>query len=235
MAITFDDGYKDNYLNAYPILKKYSSPATIFLTTGLIGNGNLLWLDKISYALKMTVKRKLVINGSTYQLNNQPEKVKTFFLLYKYLIEVAETRKNVIIEEIKGQLEISNFNELSDLMLSWDDIRVMSMNNISFGAHTINHPILSRISLDEARKEIVQSKIDIEKETGTCVDLFAYPNGKYEDFNEDIMKIVQDAGFICACSTFDETNSNDTNLYSLNRMPFALNLPELATKFELNR
>jgi peptidoglycan/xylan/chitin deacetylase (PgdA/CDA1 family) len=74
----------------------------------------------------------------------------------------------------------------------------MSRNGISFGAHTVSHPTLSRLPLEAARKEILDSKRHIEKELGKEVTTFSYPNGEPGDFNGDIEEILKSNGFRCA-------------------------------------
>jgi len=86
-------------------------------------------------------------------------------------------------------------------MLSWDEVREMSTNGISFGAHTVNHPVLADISLEEARREILESKKTIENKIQKTVKTFAYPYGKDKDYSVDVTKIVEELGFDYACST----------------------------------
>ena len=103
-------------------------------------------------------------------------------------------------------------------MLSWDEIRVMSWHNISFGAHTVTHPILTRMPLAEAAEEIITSKKTIEKQLQTPIKLFAYPNGSCDDFNDSIKKVLRDAGFLCAVTTIWGTNIVHTDPFELKRI-----------------
>jgi len=82
-----------------------------------------------------------------------------------------------------------------DLVLSWDEVREMSRRGISFGAHSVNHPILSQLPLDEAEKEILDSRRHIEKELEREVTTFCYPNGEPDDFNAGIEEILRRNGF----------------------------------------
>lgn len=199
-VITFDDGYKDNYLYAYPILKKYHLPATIFLTTGSIGTGNLFWWDKVSYIIHHTNLGQLNLGGfGSYSLKSELERFQASSTIIERLKNQPGEKRNLLIEKL---LAISCVEIPLDLgkglILSWDDIREMSNDGISFGAHTVNHPILSNSSLSQAELEIVMSKEAIEMNIGQQVKAFSYPNGGIGDFNAEIVELVKKNGFTCA-------------------------------------
>ena len=94
-----------------------------------------------------------------------------------------------------------------NLMLTWDDVKIMHKHGISFGSHTVNHPILSRLRMEKARCEIYDSKRIIEEKLGSTVTTFAYPGGKKEDFSEEIKEIVGDAGYTCALTAIFGANT----------------------------
>jgi peptidoglycan/xylan/chitin deacetylase (PgdA/CDA1 family) len=104
------------------------------------------------------------------------------------------------------------------LMMNWDQVREMQKGGIEFGAHTMHHPILTRISLDEVRAEVEGSKFRIEKELGEQVLSFAYPNGQSSDLNDKIEKIVADSGIRVAFTLLNGPSSQD----EVKRNPFAI-------------
>lgn len=218
IAITFDDGYKDNYENAYPILKRYNLPATIFLTSGPIESKLPLWHDRVFDAFRRTKARNLLFAGKCYQLLSITDKNFVMNRVLQNLRECNIQERDKLIQHIISSLEVSETSVLIDEMLSWQDIKEMSENNISFGAHTVTHPILTQISLQEATNEIITSKRVIEKRLGMEVKLFAYPNGSRFDFNEPIKRAVKDAGFLCGVTTVWGNNDVNTGLFELRRM-----------------
>ncbi len=200
VVITFDDGYKDNYIYACPILKKYNVPAAIFLVSDYIGTGELFWWDKVSYAIYNTALESLGLGQlGTYSLRSAEDKLRAISNIITSLNELIEEQKNLVIEDL---VDISGVNIPVDLgkelILSWDEIREMSNNGITFGAHTATHPILTKLLLEEARKQIIKSKKRIEEEIGHAVTLFSYPNGAPGDYNEDIKEFLRASGFTCA-------------------------------------
>ena len=154
VMITFDDGYRDNFLNAYPVLKEYGFPAVIFLTAGMVG----------------TDKKRPRYAGMP-----------------------------------------------SPDMLSWEEVREMAKNGITFGAHTVDHPHLDRVDSEEAKKEIFGSKEIITHylQPATYNRMsFCYP---YGDYNIKVKDIVKETIFDCAFSINPGTNAPGCDLFELKR------------------
>jgi peptidoglycan/xylan/chitin deacetylase (PgdA/CDA1 family) len=198
MVITFDDGYKDNYLYAYPVLKKYRIPATIFLSTGYIGKGRLFWSDEIRYIINNTTAAQLDLDELGSYTLRPPNRCRAGFIISEKLSNLPDGRKNVLIEKLTNICQVSIPPGLGqDFILSWDEIREMSNDGIAFGAHTVSHPILPNLPPEWAKWEITQSKKDIEERLGKEVTAFSYP---YGNFSPEIVKLVQESGFTCAVS-----------------------------------
>lgn len=203
-VVTFDDGYKDNYLNAYPILKKYNVPATIFLATGHIDGAAMFWWDKVAFALHKTTSETLELGElGTYQVRGANDRTLAARAIAARLKNLPNDEKNRTIEEMVRRLGVDIPSAVGkELVLSWDEIREMAKNGITFGAHTVSHPILTRVPLEQAREEIVASQRRIEEELGGAVDTFSYPNGGPGDFNDDIKSIIRQNRFVCAVACF---------------------------------
>lgn len=199
-AITFDDGFRDNYCHAFPILRKFALPATIFLATDRIGNPDLALSDQVNYAVWNTALSQVRIEG-----------LGEFILTKTHERKAAARTINMLIKserlEIQDQLVRACLNTLqtaipthlnSKLMLSWSEINEMTSSNITFGAHTCSHRRLAGLTKEDARREIIESKLIIEKKTGKKVTAFAYPFGTSADYNETTVRLVREAGFIGA-------------------------------------
>ena len=219
IAITFDDGYLDNYLYAYPFLKAHHIPATIFLITGHVESNTLFWWDKIGYILHhMNISQFNLNELGNFSLHPNKDKSRVHSEIADALKLISEDRKCFLINKLS---EISGVdipsNLAKGLILSWDQIKEMSNNGISFGAHSVNHPILTNIPLKRAKWEIIQSKIDIENVLNKDVSAFSYPNGNY---NTELISIVKESGFNCAVSfTPGKFVSLNDNIYALDRFP----------------
>ena len=103
-------------------------------------------------------------------------------------------------------------------MLSWNNIKEMSQNNIDIASHTMTHSILSQLPIPKAREEIEKSKLTLEARIGRQVQTLSYPNGQVTDFTLNIECLVKESGYSCACSTIWGTLQTSTNLFALRRI-----------------
>ncbi len=234
VVVTFDDGYRDNYLNAFPVLQRLSIPATIFLATAVIGSGKALWHDKVFSAFRETRVSFLEgfgSNSKTYYLRTVEEKLFAQKDVLRFLRSLDSEQKSRWIAHLREKLEVADEQESSEIMLTWEEVKIMHQNGIFFGSHTITHPTLINLSPSQAVVEIHESKKIIEEKLGTPVKTFAYPNGKKEDFNEVTKNILREAGYLCALTTIFGANDNRQDLFELRRgNPWEEYLPTFATK-----
>jgi peptidoglycan/xylan/chitin deacetylase (PgdA/CDA1 family) len=220
-VVTVDDGYRDVYVHAYPVLKKYSVPATVFLTTGHIGTRNLFWWDKIGYVIWHTKLKNIEVDGlDVFQLNSANERQRVTSTVIRSFKQMSTEKRNESIEKLVQQSGVDIPPDIGkELILSWDEIREMNKNGVSFGAHTINHPILTKVPLEGAKREILGSKQHIEKELNQAVTTFCYPNGEPGDYNNEIEEILKSNGFRCAVTSVPEAFvSPRTQRYELPRI-----------------
>ena len=218
--ITFDDGYLDNYRNAFPILRAHNFPALIFLTTGHIGTDAAFYWDMAAYCFHHTKKDQLNFpsgpseHWSTPQQRDQVSR--DWIELMKTLPHQERLRHVQQLPEALGVSIPQGF--FKNLMMDWDQIREMHRAGIEFGAHTMTHPILTRVSLDEVRAEVGGSKSRIESEIREPVLSFAYPNGQAADLNDPIEKIVAETGIRVAFTLLNGPTSQE----EARRNPFAI-------------
>ncbi len=206
VAITFDDGYASNHRLAWPVLREFSLPATIFLTTGFIDRTETLWFHRLEYALAWTEKRAITISIGPqpvmFSLVTTDEKARAYSVIAATIKSLPQERVPHQIDLIERALGVSltgaSDHDTPDILrpLSWANIREMRDSSlVEFGAHTHSHLILGRCSTDTARKEIVLSQRRIEDELGIAPRLFAYPNGQTGDFTSATEELLHQAGF----------------------------------------
>jgi len=217
--ITFDDGYKDIYIHAYPILKRYNVPATLFLTTGHIETNKLFWWDQIGYAIwKTKLKSIKTAQNNSISLKYSYNKLQYISKIVEYVKQMEENDKNDYIEDLINQLDINIPKNIENMTLSWEEIIEMYNNGFDIGAHSVNHPILTKIPTKQAEYEIVQSKIDIEKHIRAKVDGFSYPNGTDQDYNQQIVDILIKNKFKYAVTVIQKVATLNSDNYHIERI-----------------
>ncbi len=221
LAITFDDGYADNYHFAYPILKSLGLPATFFLTTDAIGSGMVLWFDQVLRAFSGVGRRRAHLPFATgpQNLETQADRARLATQALFWLRGLTKLQRDAGLAALFASLEVVPQAKDPDLMLTWEQVHQMAADGFRFGSHTLTHPILSQLSLAEAAHEIEQSKRRIETALGRPVTTFAYPSGRPQDYSSDIVNLVRDAGYAAAVTnaTF-RVNEIGEDLYRLNRL-----------------
>ena len=202
--ITFDDGYSNNYSVAYPILKEFNIPATIFVTTAFIDSVELFWFDKVIYAIQSSQCQVVDLNDHNLGIhyfssaNRSKRWVKIQCLLSKLKAKKAGQRGE-IVEKIVSQL-CPNFENASMIYpLKSNQIIEMSHNElIEFGSHTHRHEILTQLKPIHATETIQSSLNAIYRLTGRTVNYFSYPDGA---INKNILEVLQKFQILAAFTT----------------------------------
>ena len=231
LAITFDDGYRDNLTHAAPILNRLGLPATIFLVTGYIDTPRSLWFDRLAMAFKSSPARRVeLFDGRVLALTTEAERLTALSAARALLKLVPEDERSASLEQLIQALRPAP-ERPKRLMLGWDEVTALRGLGFSIGAHTVTHPIMSRLTPSQVRDEVYGSKAAIEEAVGVPVRAFAYPNGKPADYNEAVTEVVREAGFTCAVTTNRGLNDADTPVLELKRGgPWEEHVPTYALK-----
>lgn len=231
LAITFDDGYRDNLTHAAPILRRLGLPATIYLVTGHIDTPRALWFDRLALAFKSATARRIELaDGRVFGLATVGERLAALDETRAHLKVVPDDERSASLERLIEALDPIP-ERPKRLMLSWDEVAALRGLGFAIGAHTVTHPIMSRLTPSQVRDEVYGSKIAIEKALNATVRAFAYPNGLADDYNEAVTRVVGEAGFTCAVTTKRGLNDTDTPVLELKRGgPWEDHVPTYALK-----
>ena len=204
LIVTFDDGYRDNYTNAFPILKAFNIPATIFLVTGHIGQTKLFWWDAVAFCVKHTklaAKDFSEISEQTLQLTGQREKELAIERILGWIKQVPDEVSRQFVARLPEELEVEMPESVSvGMHLSWDEVKEMAENKIEFGSHTVTHPILANVCEEQLERELFESKKTIEQNLNKEVLSLAYPVGRKTKFNTLTQQVAAKHGFRYAVS-----------------------------------
>ena len=232
--LTFDDGWKDNYTYAYPLIKKYHMPATIFLTTSYIGSARQFWPEELAFLFNKLNLNELPSDQQSKLFRKSEElKIKRSHILSFVNTPSLEKRRetmHIIIERFKDNTEetIQTFIEtLRDItrqhmpgdnhaFLGWKEIEEMSGNKITFGSHCVSHRILTRLSPVAIDEEVTISFETLKARKVNLLPVLSYPNGNY---NQDIIKHTRNAGYQAAVTTqAGWVDPHEDDLFSLERI-----------------
>lgn len=221
-AITFDDGLQNNYDFAYPILREEELPATLFLTTGLLNSDDTLWYCRLNHALSNTNKNSIEWNGTRFDLNDPGSKAKYSSLIQKKLKDFPQPRLLIELRRILIELGYDPDCPMEVgspyRMLIYQSIKEMASSGfIEFGAHTHSHAILSLISSKERFDEIASSIRAITALTGHPCKTFAYPNGRLQDYDKAVIKILHSFSVQLSVTAIEGVNYTMTPIMELRR------------------
>jgi peptidoglycan/xylan/chitin deacetylase (PgdA/CDA1 family)/glycosyltransferase involved in cell wall biosynthesis len=219
VVITFDDGYRDNYTVALPLLEKYKLPATVFVVSGAI-DGTPLWFDQVDKWFKETTVPSLRLSNidSELSLKSPAERSRAVAQVRAMLKGIGGQELVEALAELRSRLGISSpgGQPADRSILSWDELRGMAASElITIGAHTVTHPILTHLNREEIRWEIEESRRKITQELNRPVRFFAYPDGAY---NSTAQSVVREAGLVACATKGGGFNPAGSDLTALRRL-----------------
>lgn len=203
VLITFDDGYFDFPDFAWPILKKCGLPCSVFVSTDFVAKPDqAFWWDRLHAAVIQTESRQIVTpTMGTMTLDNPKNRLLTLKKLQNYVKTLGHRNAMDFVEEICQKLGVAN--RVKQGSMDWEQLKMLSKQGLTLGAHTRSHPLLTQIPLEEARIEVSGSYQDLKTELDEVLPIFAYPNGSY---NEDIKKLMHEAGIVMAFAVGNKMN-----------------------------
>lgn len=202
-VITFDDGYLDNFTNAYPLLKKHNLSAAFYIPTNYIETPQIPWWDEVAWLIQNTkVDRiKLAHWKSTIDLKGgtKASKINEALKIIKLDTSFSMKEKLCQLRQVT-QIQMPSDIATKSIFMSWAQLREMSQNNMHIGSHTCSHNILSHLSEKDQIDEIFNSKIKLERKLQKEITTLAYPVGSEHTFNDITIQTTKNAGYTLAFS-----------------------------------
>ncbi len=197
--ITFDDGYRDNFEEAFPILREMGVPATFFIATSYIQEPRLPWWDHIAYIVKTTRRDVIRLDypaplSIDLRHSTRSQALQQILNLYKHAVDVREAD---FLRHLgaTARVEADSKDLGRDLFMSWSQIRRLSQEGMSIGSHTHSHRILSSLTEADQRNELSLSKRILEAELGQPINAIAYPVGQAFAFNGLTKRLAREVGY----------------------------------------
>jgi peptidoglycan/xylan/chitin deacetylase (PgdA/CDA1 family) len=243
VVITFDDGFEDNATEALPLLKKHDMPATFYLASGFIGTNREFLQDELERLIllpkQLPAELKICVRGAehSWRLGSQAQ-TEAPDVRWNVTMPAAPLSRHSVYREIHEMLRCCSITERNQALgslcsqcgdsgqargthcaMSWKQVLQAAGDALfEIGGHTVNHPWLSVLPLEEQQAEIAGCKQSIEEHIAHEVVSFAYPYGVPSSFNSDSLRALQQAGFQNACVTSRNRIAPGTDLRQIPRM-----------------
>lgn len=199
VALTFDDGYLDNYTRAFPILRRHGLTATFYVSTGCIDNLSILWTGLLRFAVFTSTLPMLEVGGPLpfrFPLTTDSQRREAFTTLIITMKNIPTPDRLALLDRVRAAAGIEDLSPLSSMMMSWEQVREMHGAGMTFGAHTITHPNLPNATHEESRREIFGSRDALAERIREPVRHFSYPNGRGSaHLTDGVRNLVREAGF----------------------------------------
>jgi len=218
-----DDGYRDFYEHAWPVLREYKVPCTVFVTVGFIAGEQWLWADELEYLVfngasghyQLTVLGKVI----RFELGNAQSRREAWRSLAAPLVKNNEARYAVIrdLERLLG-LTVPKSPTEEYAAMNWEQLFEVSQGGIDIGGHSWTHAFLPGLDDSALEHELIHAKHELERQLGKPVTTFAYPNGSLMDSPSELVDSVSKAGYHGAAVAYKPRRTNE-DVFRLGRWP----------------
>ncbi len=218
VAITFDDGYRDNLEEARPRLERFEAPATLFMVSGAIGRK--FWWDRLAAMIASCRRLPELVQlkelGCSLEWRRRDHEEDPSSDLLRTLHRRLKTQSDAVIEAVLGKvaevLDPAPSDDRIPKALSQSELRNMAESDmVEIGSHTVSHRPLARLSRQEQLDELSSSKHSLEELTARPIRALSYPYGTPADIGADSASLARSLDYDVACTntTGAVTSSSD--------------------------
>jgi peptidoglycan/xylan/chitin deacetylase (PgdA/CDA1 family) len=223
VVVTFDDGYRDNLTGALPIAESKGVPVTFFVTSGILGNHNGFWWDRLGTLLRARPPHvrelDLPVGGRNIRLPLGASGIRADLdSVRRHLLPLRVADIERALDAVSEQWQVGSAPPPDAGTLTPEDLRDLAASDIvTIGAHTVDHVRLGDRPAREQQDTISGSKAELEQSIGRAVSHFAYPFGHRDDFDDRSVDAVRSAAFDTACTAIPGTARSSTDPYRFPR------------------
>lgn len=224
-VITFDDGFRNNFKYAFPVLTQNGVPGTFYIATDFMDKENILWTEVVTALILFTKEKQISVRldeDYILPLQSTEDKISASIKIRKYLKNKFDAEKNKVLQDLKYQCSdvgsILEHDEDRYAFMKWEDARQMAEAGMVIGSHTHTHTLLNMVDEQEVYEELDISKKQIEKYLSIPCNHFSYPNGERDNFTAANILQLEALGYRSAVSQVKGFNTNQENLYKLKRI-----------------
>lgn len=200
VAVTFDDGSADLHEHAFPILRSAGVPSTVFATTGYLDSGDPFWFELAAHLMMRVEPGSVRLTECARRLphaDSLTERRAALREIHQVLKQMPNDRRAIVVADWRRRFARLLGPSATALLrpLSWDQVAEMSAGGVDFGAHTVNHPNLTKLDDAELRWELEASRDALQRRLGKPIRTFAYPIGTTNAYDSRVVRATEAAGY----------------------------------------
>jgi peptidoglycan/xylan/chitin deacetylase (PgdA/CDA1 family) len=215
VALTFDDGYRDNLELAAPILEGLGLPATFFLVPGFLSREVDAWWERLAWSFTNATRRSLTWDGREMSLEDPAARRVACVKMAERLKRQNRLERDKAVVLISDALEPSG--SVGDLFMDWDEARRLARRGFEIGSHSMYHAILSEETPEDQASDLKQSRRLLEEQLDVSVASVAYPNGTRKDYDQTTVAAAQAAGYSDALTLVHGANDRTVPPFEIRR------------------
>jgi peptidoglycan/xylan/chitin deacetylase (PgdA/CDA1 family) len=221
VALTFDDGYRDNLELAAPVLRDMGLPATFYLVPGILDGDVTPWWERVGWAFARATAKRAAIAGVLLDLTTDRARADSLLRVETLLKSRDEAGRQEGVAELVEALAPTGSCSANTLFMDWSEAKDLVASGAAIGSHTMQHSILSRESGPSQLADLQESKRLLEEGLQSPVRTLAYPNGQPQDYDATTRAAARTAGFAGALTTFGLVNGPSTDPFETRRRMLA--------------
>lgn len=220
VVVTFDDGYADNYEVAMPILNRCGVPAAFYITVDCVERKTLPWPSRLRFAFRTTREKTWVDEaGIPWRLASPEERERAYLSACDRFCKLTGMVLEREVKKIELDLDAKVGDESRNLMMDWEQVRGLSRNGHIVGSHTMTHPNLAFLEIEDVRHELSESKRQMENRIGTAIHHVSYPcPALFPNWTQQTTEESQRAGYKTAVTTTNGLAHERDNPLELRRL-----------------
>jgi peptidoglycan/xylan/chitin deacetylase (PgdA/CDA1 family) len=217
VALTFDDGYRDQLELAAPMLARLGLPATFFLVPGLLDGTARPWWELLAWTFTRSTRDSVVWEGRTLGLRDDGQRRRSLAIVLEGLKRRDQAARDAALDELSERCAADGKLEEHASFLDWDGARRLARRGFTVASHSLHHAILAEESTAVQERDLTLSRRRLEEELEVPVNLLAYPNGRRPDYSQATVAAARGAGYSHALTTLEGWNQPTTAPYEIRR------------------
>jgi len=220
VVVTFDDGYVDNFEMAMPILDRVGVPATFYVTVDCVENRRLPWPSRLRFSFRKTSLHSWTDESAkTWDLSSESAREKAYLAVCDRVAQMAGVNLESYVSSVEASLDARLPETSGELMMNWEQVRGLAEHGHIIGSHTMTHPNMAFVKVEDARRELVESKQRMEARLLTKVSHFSYPcPALFPNWNDETAEESRRAGYETAVTTSSGLAHRNDNPLLLKRV-----------------